>query len=319
MGTGAYRLSTWTEGGEVRLTRNASYWGDAAKTENLSFVFLADSAARLAALEAGEVDIASDLDAEEIDRLLAGECAGKSGVTASGASIGLLAFNLDDEAVGELEVRQAIAYAVDWEAAAAACGSTATVADSLLPSTALGYQSQGVYGQDVEQARELLAEAGYEEGLTLTLTTDGDPMAARLFASVADDLAEVGITLEIDAVDRETLAERQADGACQLVYLTERVGDGEPAIILFDTTEDSSLVASKIDVKRYNELYGEALAEEEEEARAELYAELQQLVHEDVLMIPCIEGADSYGVSDYLEGFAPDGSGKLQLGTVEIH
>ena len=80
----------------------------------------------------------------------------------------------------------------------------------------------------------------------------------------------------------------------------------DPAHTLMQTTDDTNVVVGRMEDEKYNELCDAGLAAMDETERAEIYAELQQYVYDNVFIIPMFVKMITYGVWDYIDGFVAD-------------
>ena len=319
MGTGAFKFVEWVVGSHVNLVRNDEYWGTVPSYENLTVRFITDDTARMVALETGEIDIASEIQAEDIERAMNGEVEGVIGYTTPSYKVWYLSFNYNFEPFQSKEVRLAMAHAVDWEAACeVAGGMTVEAAQSCLASTIFGYEAQGIYEYDPELSKQLLAEAGYADGFEVTCVEEEIPVAVRMIETVQAYLAEVGITMNIQVVDTPTWQEGLTNGTSQLTVGNMTAMTGDPMHTLNQTVDDAVQITGKVEDEHYNELFDQGAAEMDETARAEIYQELQQYVYENAFQIPMYQQIITYGVRDYIDGFIPDAGLQLDLKVITI-
>jgi peptide/nickel transport system substrate-binding protein len=107
------------------------------------------------------------------------------------------------------EVRQAVAYAIDYEGIAkAVLNGYATRAPSIIPIGIIGVDASKTQGRDLEKAKALLAEAGYADGVTFDLYYASDATRDIVAAKIQNDLAEAGMTVNLKPLE-------------QSVYLTQ--------------------------------------------------------------------------------------------------
>ena len=194
-----YDAAASVPGTSYRYTANPDYWNpDVQHYDDLVINVLADATAQLNAIRAGEVNaikIASSENLAEIEG---------AGWTNNANELDVASLLLLDrggemnEALGDVRVRQAINYAFDREGLLQALeNGYGTVTGQMFPESSAAYDPEldDYYGYDPEQARELLAEAGYPDGFTLSL-----PSSQLLGATTAtlqeQALADVGITVE---------------------------------------------------------------------------------------------------------------------------
>lgn len=202
IGTGPYVLAQWDRAEQVVLTRNEDYWGEAAATGTVIFKVVAEDGARLVEIEAGTVDVAMRVPPAEIPRLEMDP--NIDVVVTPGLRTIYVFFNVTNPPFDDVRVRQAVNYAVDNDAIVASLFENAAI-PSLAPfaSPIFGYAEQTPYTRDVEKARELLAEAGIEEGTTVVLyhPTARYSQDALVADAIRSQLREVGLEVELRTLE----------------------------------------------------------------------------------------------------------------------
>ena len=161
IGTGPYMLKSWTVGDKLVLTANPRYWGTKPKIKNIIFKPVADNAARLQALQTGEIQGYDLVDPADI------------GGIASSSSLKILsrpAFNVAYVGMNQkiapfddIRVRQAVAYGLDRTSVVKSFyAGRGQVANQFLPNQVVGYATKGVpsYSYDPAKAKALLTQAG---------------------------------------------------------------------------------------------------------------------------------------------------------------
>jgi len=202
IGTGPYVLTEWNRAEEVILDRNPNYWGEAPAIDRVIFKVIPEAGARIVEVEAGTVDVAVRVPPADIARLEANP--NVDVVVTPGLRTIYIFFNVTEPPFDDVRVRQAVNYAVDKQAIAESLfDGAARVSDAPIPPAVFGYAAQEPYARDVERARELLAEAGIEEGTTVTLyhPTERYPQDALVADAVRAQLAEVGLDVELRTLE----------------------------------------------------------------------------------------------------------------------
>ncbi|MGB8454100.1 MAG: ABC transporter substrate-binding protein [Anaerocolumna sp.] len=203
VGTGPYKFVSYEPGQEIVLGKNENYTtrGDRMPSiDRAEFVIMTDENAKLMALKSGTLDIAS-ISSSNISTL------GDDFYTVEGPQnmVQVFALNNKIEPLNNLKVRQAICYAIDKdEIINAVVDGNGTRVDSFLsPSMAIFYNdSMTVYNLDLDKAKELLKEAGYENGFDLTVTVPSNyQMHVDTAQVIKDQLSKIGINLEINLVE----------------------------------------------------------------------------------------------------------------------
>ena len=204
VGTGPYRLASWTPGGDTVLEAFTGHWAGPPRVAVLRFRTLSDAAARVAALRRGEVDLAVDVPAGEMPAL--GAEPGLRTLSARGLRVIFLGLVSAGSAaapdaarrpLSDPNVRRAVALAIDRDRLArSALGGQAEVVDQILAPEVFGYSSDlPRIPHDPDEARRLLRDAGYGAGFDLTLDFAAERYRAMDAVSrlLSEDLAAVGV------------------------------------------------------------------------------------------------------------------------------
>ena len=217
IGTGPYKLSRFTKGDRVILERNDSYWGEKPAWQRIIFRPITSAGPRVAALLSGDVDLIENVPIQDLNRIKSN--ADFKVVQGLSNRVIYLHFNyLDDSPPGvdaggknpfrDKRVRAAISKAIDRDAIVARImGGVAVPAGELLPNVMFGSNKDMVAPKpDVDGAKKLLAEAGYPNGLALTLATPNDRYIndAQISQAVAQMLTRVGLKVSLDAMTQST-------------------------------------------------------------------------------------------------------------------
>jgi ABC-type transport system substrate-binding protein len=202
-GTGPLELLAWEQGVQIVLSRNGSYWGDKAASERVVIQWEPESAARLLQLRAGTVDAADN--AAPTDEAAIAADASLALLTRPGFNTFYLNFNNRYAPVSDVRVRQAIATALDRQRIVDLFYPSGTTLATHVPPCVIDGACVGDawYAQDLVAARALLTEAGYPNGLDLTLSLRETPRAflpdpVAVATDIQAQLAAVGIRVTLD-------------------------------------------------------------------------------------------------------------------------
>jgi peptide/nickel transport system substrate-binding protein len=202
VGTGPYRFSSWRRGDSLTLTRNREFRGPPPALEEVTFKFIAEPTAAFAALMAGDVDAFSNYPAPESFAQFAADPRFDvfNGTTEMET---ILALNERIAPLRDVRVRRAISYALDRRAIidGAMFGYGTPIGSHFPPANPAYVDLTGVYPHDVAKARALLTQAGYAQGLTLSLKLPPPSYARRGGEIVAAELAQVGIRVDIENLE----------------------------------------------------------------------------------------------------------------------
>jgi peptide/nickel transport system substrate-binding protein len=203
VGSGPYRLVEWRPGEEIRLARNPHWGGPSPDFADVSLRVMPDAAARVAAVEKGEADVADQVPLAEIERL--SRDPRLRVVERSGLRVLFLALRVDRPPFSDPRVREALDLALDRrELSRRALQGRAEPATQLVPPSIVGYDP-GLRATAVDRgrARALLHAAG-AEGLAFRLDGPNNRYVndREILAELARQLGEIGLRVEASAIDK---------------------------------------------------------------------------------------------------------------------
>ena len=190
IGTGPYKFVSWTPGDHYTLARNETYWGEAPEFENVTYRLMSNSAARVAALLAGDVDLIDSVPPGDVATLEASE-----GVQVHSAPSGRIIYlgldsardespfitgpdgaPLNPNPLKDVRVRQAMSKMIDRSLLIDRVLSGAGMPAGQLAPIGLGGHSTALQPDqiDLEAAKTLLAEAGFPDGFGITIHSSND-------------------------------------------------------------------------------------------------------------------------------------------------
>ncbi len=202
VGPGAYKFVEWVPGQRLVFEAHEKYWAGVPKIKRIEYRTIFDEASRIAALEAGEVDVIYGFSPTEAARMKEN----KALEIYNPPSAGFIRLNMNTRRppFNDVRVRRAIGYAIDREEFSKGLFlNTAPVAHSLVSSQAFGYTAEyDVYAYNPARARQLLQEAGQSK-LTFTLAygSGRNMLDSEMAALVQAQLAKIGVTVKIDTME----------------------------------------------------------------------------------------------------------------------
>ena len=203
VGTGPFKFDRWVEGDRVELSRNADFRDpDAVRLSTVTFRFISDSAAQVAALLAGDVDAIPNMGAPETLARFENDDRFEVVVgTTEGETV--MGVNLRREPFSDVRVRQAIAHAIDRQEVVdgAMFGFGTPIGSHFAPHNPAYVDLSGRYPHDPDRARALLAEAGYPDGFDMNFKLPPPAYARRGGEIIQAQLAVVGIRAELEPVE----------------------------------------------------------------------------------------------------------------------
>ena len=210
VGSGQYKFDSWVEGQYSKWVRNENYWGDdPGMADEIIFKPMLEAAQRVIALQNGEIDVCIDPPATQLEFLESDP--NLTLHTQAGTRLFYMGFNCSKAPFDNKTLRQAVACAIDKEGIIQIVlggrgKSQTTVLNRGMWSFLDNDEVEGGYTYDVDRAKELLAQAGYEPGqLSVDLyaaTTDPYKTIAPIIQA---NLKEIGIEVNIKSFDEATL------------------------------------------------------------------------------------------------------------------
>jgi peptide/nickel transport system substrate-binding protein len=200
VGTGPYEVSQWRRGDAITLTTREGYWGEEPRFGEVTLRYFSDPTAMNNALLSGGIDVISSVQAPEtLEQFSGGDYQVVEGTT-NGEVV--MAFNNGRPPLDDVRVRQAIRHAIDHQALLdTAWAGYGELIGSMVPPTDPWHEDlTGTFPHDPARAQELLAEAGAED-FSLRLRIPNLPYATAAAQVVQSQLAEVGITAEIEPLE----------------------------------------------------------------------------------------------------------------------
>jgi peptide/nickel transport system substrate-binding protein len=291
IGSGPFRFVSAEPDKEVIIERNDTYWGEKPNLKRVRFAVIPDATTRALELRKGSADIA--VTSLSGDTVLALEHETNLEVLqAPGTVLGYLAFNTRDPILKDVRVRQAMAYAIDRTVIIHyLLRDFARPAYSLLPPESWAYNGDVPrYDYNPQKARQLLEQAGYPAvngvrfHLTMKTSTEESP---RLVAAVLQQqLREVGIALDIRTFEFATFLSDVIRGAYQLHTLRWIGGNEDPDIFeyVFHSAKFSPNGGNRTYYAnpRVDLLIDQARGELDQTVRKQIYAEIQEVLAEDL-------------------------------------
>lgn len=289
IGTGPFQLAQYQEDSRILYEAFPQYWAGKAKLDRIVFSITPDASVRLVKLEQGECQVMPFPNPADLERIRADkdiELMQKAGL-----NTGFLAFNTTKAPLDNVEVRQALAMAIDKPAIIDAIfNGTATVAKNILPPGVWSADSDlKDYDYDPEKARALLQEAGIKPGTEISLwampvSRPYNPNARRMAEMIQADWAKVGIKANITSYEWGEYLKRVRNGEHQAALMGWTTATGDPdnffGPLYSCTSAQGGSNSSKWCYPPFEKLITEARAEQDKDKRTALYLQAQQMMHD---------------------------------------
>ena len=280
VGTGPFKFVKWVRGDRVEMVRNDTYWNPQLPyLDKVTFKFIGDPSAQLAALKAGDIDVIGSIQAPESAMELSKD---KRFKVYAGTTTGEVIMSTNNKAkpFDNKLVRQAIAHAIDRKMVIdlVMFGYGTPIGSHWSPSTPYYKDLTGKFPYNPEKARQLLAEAGYADGFEATIKLPAIySYSKRAGIVIADLLKDIGITLNIEIVEWGQWIERIFK---KKEYQLTMIGHVE--------AWDIGIYANpkyyfQYDSQEFRDAYAKALKAPNESEKAKWFGICQEIIAEDAV------------------------------------
>lgn len=288
VGTGPFRFVEWVPGDHITLEANAGYWGGRPKTDRVVFRVVPEDATRVFQLQTGEADVITWVPPSEVARLKAAR--DTRVIVADSLRVIYIGFNVLKKPVDDPRIRQAINYAINKELIVSqVLGGFAKVSDSPMAAKVNGYCRTGGYPYNPEMARKLLREAGYPNGLDVTLWAPQGRYLKDYETAVAVQamLQQVGIRARLQTFEWATYLRNIFDvpreqAAYQMYMLGWAPSTGDADWVMRPMFHSSAFPpgdnASYYSNPEVDRLIEQGMRVPEPDKRAEVYCQAQKIV-----------------------------------------
>ena len=301
-GTGYFKFESWTPGDSIKLVKNEEYWDGEAKLDSVTFKVVSEDLTRIAEIETGDSHITNPLSPSDIEQVK-----GTDGVHVTeqdSVALDYIGFNVTQEPFDDEKVRQAVTMAIDKE----------QIVDGIyngVGELAIGPLAPAVPGYDdsisgleynVDKAKELLAEAGYEDGFSTTIWTNDSRERIDVATNVQAQLKEIGIDLEVEILEWGAYLDKVDNGEQEMYILgwSNSTATADTGIYPLFHSENLGNAGnmSFLEDDDIDALIEKARREMDEEKRNDIYSEIQEDLVDIAPMIYVLHQKYSLGVRD---------------------
>ena len=288
VGTGMFKLKEWVAGEKLVLERNEFFKDSKSNIDTLVVKFVPEANSRMIMLETGEIDLARDLLPLDFQKI--SEDTKFTTVEVETPSNMFLGFDLRNELLADKRVRQAIAYAINNEdLVKTVFNGSASVATSPVPKITTGHnENSNNYPQDIEKAKQLLAEAGYPNGFNIELFVSEDNQRIDMAVIIQDNLKKIGINAEIKTFQWAAYVStiENPNIIKPLFIMSWNISNDDPDEVLYPLYHSSQIDAHTNVVfyknEKFDNLISEARETTDKNKRMKLYEEAQDIIQEDL-------------------------------------
>ncbi|MCG7344006.1 ABC transporter substrate-binding protein [Sporosarcina sp. ACRSL] len=313
IGTGPYKYKEWKRSENFVVEKYPEYWGGTPEVNQVVFRTMPEDVARVAALERGEVDIipAPTQDLERLKNL--------QGITVEGLpSLRMMFYVMNPtiEPFDDVRVRQAINYAIDIDSLIEHVQeSQVNKLNGPVADNVFGYNPEWeAYPFDQDKARELLAEAGYKDGLDINIVTPTDRYLrdVDVTEAVASMLKEVGINVTVQTPEWAVFSSEYKEGAYGM-YLIGRGPVFDADIVLRQYFRTGVTKRSMYSNPEFDKILDDADMNFDVDEREKLLQEAGTVLFEDAPAVFLYTNQDNYAYRSKLK-WVPRSDEQIRVG-----
>ena len=309
-GTGAYKFVSWRSGDTLALERFDDYYRGPAAIQRLIYKLVPDASSGAIALEDGTLDVYYEVTTGDYEYMKKQK--NISYVEFPSVMLTHITFNVTDGVFADKRLRQAVAYAIDpADVVIGGADGSAEITGCVVPSSVFGYLKDFEwYKQDTERAKALLAEAGYPNGLEVVFSMQGSATYMKPAEVVQEQLRKVGIRVTFDKMERAAYLDDVAVKRNFVASLRGTSATIRDADSVLTRRVHSSMIGGGNNYAGYanpkvDELIERARKSADNSERLALYREVNEILKEDVPLIPIYTEMTSLFFNAKLKNFYP--------------
>lgn len=308
IGTGPFKFSSWEKGVSVKLTRNDEFFGEEkASAKELTFMIIPDDNTAYQALVNNEIDYMNALPVAEVDSLDNDE--NYKIVQTLGINRSYMTFNFNNEHLAKKEVREAIAMGLDQKVVYDRVGGAGEMATTFISPVFDKFVDSkfSLPKTDVEGAQKKLEDAGYTKNsngyyleLELALFESGNFKDTATILQA--NLDKIGIKINLEVMEMSAWQQKVMENKdFELTMLAGYQGPDVTAVSGRVSTTGSTNFSGYSNEK-LDKLFNEASGESEESKRIELVSQIQEIMSEDLPIVPILDNGYKYAIKVEFDG-----------------
>lgn len=317
-GTGAFIYKEWIEGDHITIVKNENYWDGAPSIDSVTIKEVPEAGSRTAMLQTGEADFVYPMSSDQVAAI---EGTGDISVNAGTSNImRYVTLNMDLKELSDVRVRQAMNYAIDKNAYIQLMYSGyGLAATSIVPSCISYYTEQTPYTYDLEKAKTLMKEAGYEDGFKLTLWGDNTTQEIKGMTFIQQQLQQIGIDVEVVPMEPATVSDKiyveKNEAEINMWYVnwsaSDRSTDSSVRALLYSTMcPPTSANTAYYNNSEFDSLLDQGLTSTDSDELTTIYAKAQEIAWNDAPWLFLGNDQVIYATKSYLSSVSvlPDGA-----------
>jgi peptide/nickel transport system substrate-binding protein len=324
VGSGPFMVTSYSPDSEVDLVRNPHFYGTKPKISKVKIMIVPNDNTRVLQLESKKVDIIENPPGNLVSQI--DKTPGLSVQLFPSTRVDFIQLDEHYKPFKSQLVRQAINYAINRKAIVQlAYQNHATPGSSFMPYKMQFWNSSlSPYPYDPAKAKQLLKQAGYPHGFnTFLITVSGDVAGQAEAVVVKQELAAVGIKVNIQSYELLTAYNKEDNGHSQMgerYWTNDIIDPDEVATFGADCKGGANAFNSYWCSTQASSLVNKARAELDNSKRQDMYNQIQQIVYEQSPFIVTDYSPYRYGIGDWVHGFhaTPLGNYDLSLETLTV-
>ncbi|MDQ0273601.1 ABC transporter substrate-binding protein [Cytobacillus purgationiresistens] len=327
VGTGPFVFKEWKRNDRITIEKYADYWQEGLpKLDSVIFRSIPENSARLNALASGEVDLIDGVNFSDVPQIEGN--ADLQVFERPTLNVAYLGLTNTRGPIEEKLVRQALNYAVDKKSLIDAFyAGAADPAINPMPPVVAGYNEEiEDYPYDPEKAKELLKEAGYEDGFEMELWAMPVPRpympdGQKVAEAIQSNFEAIGVKAKIVTYEWGTYLEKANNGEADSFLLGWTGDNGDADNFLYVLLDEDSIGSNNYTYyknSKVHELLTKAQASPNQEEREKLYKEAQVIIKDDAPWIPLVHSRPILAGSAGIENFKPHPTGSDLLSNIEL-
>ena len=328
IGTGPLMFESWTRNDRLVIERNDDYWGEKAKLDEVIIRPIADNAARLQALQTGEIQGYDLVEPQDIATIEADS--NLQIIDRPAFNVAYVGFNIAKKPTDDIKVREAIAYGLDRQAVVDNFYSgRAVLAKEFMPPEVVGYADDvPEYPYDPEKAKQILTDAGYTLPVPIEFWYPTDvsrpymPDPKRNFEAFAASLNKSGFKVTAKSApwnpDYLGRADEGNAGNLRMLGWTGDYGDADNFIGTFFQSPQKAWGTTTKPLTEIEKLLNDAEIETEQSKREELYQEANRQIMTELPGVPYAHSKPALAFSAKVKGYIASPTTNELFSTVTI-
>lgn len=310
-GTGPFKVSFREQGVKMEFTRFNEYWDKSSKgnVSKLTLVPIKEDATRVAALLSGDIDLIHPVAPNDHKRIK--QSKGIELVTLPGTRLISFQLNQQNEALQNPKVRQAIVHAINNQGIVKKImKGFATAADQQSPQGYVGHNPSLEPRYDLKKAKQLMKEAGYEKGLTLSMIAPNNRYVndAKIAQATAAMLSKIGIKVELKTMPKAQYWPEFDKCAADMLMIGWHADTEDSANFseFLTMTRDQQTGMGQYNCGFYSntqvdQLVQAANVETDDTKRAQMLQQVESILYSDAAFVPLHWQSEAWGAKANLD------------------